>query len=178
MALPTGKTLYERLLGEDFKGLPLSLQQFHSRQQGGMAEGSLTVRHSQAFLYRTLRPFLRLPPPGEDIPVQLCVIVRRETEVWVRKIGSYRLETVQWQERDILVEKVGLFQLTYRLSVEKERMEFHFQELRIGPLQLPPVLRVEAAIEGDASQWRPHVRVLSPLFGLLFSYEGKMTHSP
>jgi hypothetical protein len=178
MAVSTGKTLYESLLREDFHRVPLSLQQFHRHPQGATAKGALTIRHSQGFFYRIFRLFLRLPPPGEDIPAQLCVIVRKETEVWVRKIGDYRLESVQWRKQDNLVEKIGFFQMTYRLSVGKERMEFHFQKLRIGPLPIPFVFRVEATVEGDASCWHPHVRVLSPLFGLLFSYEGKMTYPP
>jgi hypothetical protein len=173
-----GKTLYESLLREDFNRLPLSLQQFHRRPQGAAAEGTLTVRQSQGFTYRIFRFILRLPPPGEDVPAQLRVTVLGETEVWVRNIGGYRIETVQWRERDSLVEKIGIFRMTFRLSGGKEGMEFHFQKLRMGPLPIPPVFRVEASVEGDASCWRPRVRVLSPLFGLLFSYEGKMTPHP
>jgi hypothetical protein len=109
MAVSTGKTLYESLLREDFHRLPLSLQQFHRHPQGATAKGALTIRHSQGFFYRIFRLFLRLPPPGEDIPAQLCVIVRKETKVWVRKIGDYRLESVQWRKQDNLVEKIGFF---------------------------------------------------------------------
>jgi hypothetical protein len=178
MASSTGNSLYESLLGEDFNRLPMSIRQFHRRPHGATAKGVLTVRSSQSFLYRIFRLFLRLPPIGEEIPTQLCVNVRSGTEVWVRTIGGCRLETVQWRERDHLVEKIGCFQIKYRLSGGEEGMEFHFRQLRIGPLPLPPLIRVEATVGGDASFWHPRVRVLSPLFGFLFSYEGKMTHLP
>jgi hypothetical protein len=62
------KTLYQRLLGDDFDKLPAVLRSFHSLPHGGRALGTVTVRREAGFIRHQAARALRLPPVGEDIP--------------------------------------------------------------------------------------------------------------
>lgn len=184
----SSQTLYQRLLGEDFNRLPSILQRFHSLPHGGKASGSVTVIYSGSWLRNAsvARSLLRLPPPGENIPLSLEVLPQGARELWIRRFGreQHRLLTLQWQEDGFLIEKSGPLLFVFRVSADEQGITFHFQHNRLEPFPLRPrfsAIRVEAEAaahtedEHTDSHWHIRVHITSPLLGRLIAYEGKVT---
>jgi hypothetical protein len=174
----SNRTLYQRVLGKDFDRLPPILQRFHSRPQGGKASGFVTVRRGGGWLQHAMSQALRLPPPGEDIPVTLEVVPQGERELWVRRFGGECLRTLQWQEGEFLVEKTGPLLFVFCLCADEEGITFRFQHNRLEAFPRPhfTALGVDAAVQSEDDQgWRILVHITLPHLGRLTTYEGEVT---
>jgi hypothetical protein len=168
-------TLYQRILKESFSGLPPTLQQFHGQVEGGCAEGTVTVERGDGLLRRGLAALLRLPPPGH-LPLRLEVIVEDGCERWIRHFGNYCLDTLQWQEGSLLIEKAGLLQFGFRLIVEDSALVFQQHFCRLGKLLLPhfATLFISATVSDYDQGWQVEVVISAPIFGVITTYHGEV----
>ena len=173
-------TLYQRILGERFSRLPPALQQFHGQVKGGCAEGTVTVERGRGILRRGLAALLRLPPPGQEIPLQLEVVTENGCERWIRHFGDYCLDTLQWQEGSLLVEKAGLLQFGFRLIVEDSALVFQQQFCRLGKLPLPcfAAISISATVRDYGQGWRVEVVISAPFLGVITTYRGEVYPHP
>ena len=139
--------------------------------------GVFTVKRGQGFIRYLVAQILRLPPAGEDVPVTLEVRPRGDREIWIRHFGGQRLVTVQWQDRDFLVEKAGLLHFVFRLVGNEDGIVFEFQHNLLLGIKIPRCawLCVEAAASGADDHWRIEVTMSSPWLGLLTTYHGEVT---
>lgn len=171
-------TLYQRILGDSFSELPPVLQQFHARTDGARAGGTVTVERGRGVLRRGLATILRLPPPGREIPLQLEVVTKNGREHWIRHFGDdYCLETIQWQEDDLLIEKAGLLQFGFHLSVDESALTFQQQFCRLGKLPLLhfTTLAISATIRGKENGWQVEVIISTPILGVITTYQGEVS---
>src|SRR5690606_4732012 len=112
--------------------LPPLLQSFHDRAGGSCASGTVTVEPGAGLLRRALARLLRLPPAGCGLPLRLQVLSQQRQERWIRHFGtSYRLETLQWREGPLLIEKAGILQFAFALGVKDATLTFHQQFCRL-----------------------------------------------
>ena len=120
---------------------------------------------------------MRLPSPGDTVPVHLQVHVCGETEHWTRDFGSQRLVTMQWLDRGLLIETAGPLRFGFRLSADDMGMRFEFVRCWFAGLPLPFVFapRVTASASEYEEGWWVRVYVEAPILGMLTQYEGKVT---
>jgi hypothetical protein len=169
------QTLYQRVLGDDFARLPPILRAFHAESAGGAACGTLNVVRGRGWVRRVACVLLRLPPVGEAIAVELQVQPEGERELWIRHFAGQRIETMQWQDGEFLVEKAGPLLLVFHLEATPEALLFHFQHNAIGPFKLPfALLRVDATARGMGHSWHIEVTIRTPLLGVLTTYSGEI----
>lgn len=173
---PTTVPLYHRLLGNDFERLPPVLKSFHRLGQG-VGSGRFTVRRGNRTLHRMLAAMFGLPREGTELVTRLDVRVEGEREIWLRRFGDVEVASVQWQEGDLLIEKMGTMLLAFRLSADESGMRFHFDHARMLGLRLPRWLspRVRATVRGGESSWFVEADVSVPGLGSITSYKGELT---
>jgi len=178
----TSSTLYQRLLGNDFDKLPNILRQFHSQPQGGCATGRVTVERNAGWLRGAAANLLQLPAAGDDMNLRLQVIPRDNTERWIRYFNQQRLETVQWQEGEFLIEKAGPLHLAFTVQADETGMTFRMHhQCRTGAKVLFPshfVMRVNAHTHGAADCWKLQVNISTPLLGKIATYRGEIVPQP
>lgn len=170
-------TLYQRILGERFSQLPPTLHQFHGGVEGGCAQGTVTVERGSGVLRRSLAALLRLPPPGRELPLRLAVVAESKRERWIRHFGNdYCLDTLQWQEGSLLIEKAGLLQFGFHLIVEDSLLIFQQQFCRLGRLPLPrfAALSICATVRNHNQGWAVEVVIRAPLLGVVTTYRGEV----
>ena len=119
---------------------------------------------------------MRLPEPGEQVPVLLNMQVEADSECWTREFGSLRLVTQQWLHHGLLIETAGPSRFGFRLSAGATQMRFEF--VRCWLLGVPLAFALSPRVNASASiyedGWWIHVRVEVPVLGMLVQYEGKV----
>src|SRR5690606_20159630 len=125
---------------------------------------------------RGVATLLRLPPPGRGIPLQLEVVMENGCEHWIRHFSDYCLDTLQWQEGSLLIEKAGLLQFGFRLSVEDSLLVFQQQFCRLGKVPLPcfAALSISATVRGHNVGWAVEVVIRAPFLGVITTYRGEV----
>ena len=120
---------------------------------------------------------MRLPLPGEAVPVCLEVQTSAEGECWIRDFASQRLVTKQWLQDGLLIETAGPLRFGFRMAADAAGMRFEFARCWLLGLPLPVALspRVQATVSEYENGWWVCVRMELPALGLLTQYEGKMT---
>ncbi len=169
-------SLYRRTLGESFDCMPEVLKRFHDQPFAAAANGTLRVTRGKGVLRRIAAAVMRLPKPGEQVPVHLHVHIGGETEQWTRDFGSLRLVTKQWLDRGLLIGSAGLMRFRFRLTGDESGLRFEFVRCWFIGIPLPFILapKVNASASKYEESWWVHVCVEAPILGMLTEYEGKM----
>jgi hypothetical protein len=168
------RPLYRRILRERFEMLPEVLRRFHDTPGGGRARGTLQVERTAGRLRSVLSSLLGLPEAARDVPVRLEVAVDGNCERWVRHLQGRRLETVQWAEGDLLMERYGTVVFSSALVAEGSCLRYEFRRAWVAGIRLPQWFTpcVDGRVDAGDTGWRVAVRVAAPLVGELVHYEG------
>lgn len=136
--------------------------------------GVFVVRWGSNLAARALARVLRLPRPGEDVPVRVHILRTPGRERWVRWFGERRIESVQFLSRGELVERVGPLRLRCRLETSDGALRFVHTGASLGLVRLPRAIapRVESRVVELGGLMHVSVRVEAPLVGTVFAYEG------
>jgi hypothetical protein len=173
--------LYPRLLGVAWDSLDPSVQRVHADESLTHADGVFQVSRAPGRLLGLILDVARVPRASGGVRVRLAVVCRGPTEHWRRVFDGRPLETVQTAGGDgLLVERIGVLEIRFRLAVKHGELVFRQQSLTVclGPMRvrLPHWLALQvAAREGPAGQpdlTKVEVRVMTPGGNPLFSYRG------
>lgn len=169
--------LYRRTLGDAFDSLPPVLRRFHEQSPEAGAQGTLHITRGSGRIRQALAALMRLPLPGEQVPVVLQVQTVGEAEHWRRDFGTLRLVTQQWLQDGLLIETAGPLRFGFRLTADAKEMRFEFARCWFVGMPLPTALapRVNATASEYEDGWWLRVRIDVPLLGMLTQYEGKVT---
>ena len=170
-------SLYRRVMGEAFDALPPVLRRFHGLEAGGRAGGLLRVTRGDGRLRNLVAGAVGLPEAGEQVPLELHVLVEGDRERWVRAFGARRMVSVQWARGDMLMEGVGGVRFGFEVVIEPGGARFVCRRNWLLGLPLPSWLttRIEAEVRGGDEGWWLRVTVTAPLVGRLVEYEGEVT---
>lgn len=178
------RTLYQRLLGDDFADLPPVLRAFHGRRSGGRASGRVEVLRGRGPVHALLGRLLRLPPAGKETPLRLQVVVKGEREHWFRVFETdpvVTLNAVQSARDGLLEETFGPMRLGFRPSATPDGLRFEQAHCRLGPLTLPRAISPRAGAELTADDggngWHIDVHLEAPLLGPVLRYRGRVVES-
>jgi hypothetical protein len=172
--------LYPSLLGAAWEDLPEPVRRAHDISHPLCYRGALSVRGGRSAAARLVAALLRLPRPGEGVPVRLVVTPAVDGCCWRRTFGSQTLLTRQFRRGDWLVERFGILDLCFALIVEKGRIRYRqtAAALCVGRLRLPlprllmPVVAADAWVVDGESEMRIEIRVSAPLVGTVLEYGG------
>ncbi len=169
-------TLYRRLLGSAFDGMPDVLRSFHDRPEGGKACGEVRVTRGTTRLARTIATLAGFPPEGDSMPLTVEVLVSGERESWIRSFGSHIFSTAQWVKNGRLVERSGAMNMVFEVKASSRGM--HFRSISASmvfvPLPMALVPRAEVDAIGDEAGWSIDVRIEAAGVGPLVRYQGRV----
>jgi hypothetical protein len=177
---PAATALYQRLVGDDWRGLDAPVRRFHLTGASMSGAGSFTVRRGTRRASRMLAWLLRTPAVGEDIRARLVVTPHSGGERWHRTFDGQPFVTEQRAHPGrFLAESLGILELRFRLEVKdgalfyrQTRATFGLGSWRVPlPAWLAPRIAASEAAKGE-NRVRVSVRVYAPLVGLLLAYEG------
>jgi hypothetical protein len=166
---------YRAVLGDRFEELAPILRSFHA--DGGEARGQFDVQAGDGAVRRGLARFFRLPQPGAAQPVRLEVAVSGARQQWRRTIGRCRFHSVQWAERALLVERVGVFRFCFRLSVTDGSLRFEQCSATLLGIPLPRFASpfVTAIVNATGpTRWHVRVEIACGALGIITHYSGIM----
>ncbi len=169
-------SLYQQVLGERYTDLPLTLRRFHAQFGGGIAVGTLNITRGKGVVRNLLAAIMRLPSPGEQVPIHLTVEVFGAKERWTRRFGSLTLVTEQWARHGLLLERAGPLRFGFRVTCDETGLRFAPQRCWLLGVPLPNAIapKVNAVALGTLQGWRVCVSIESPLGGILAQYEGEI----
>jgi hypothetical protein len=167
--------LYQRLLGEDFERLPPVMRAFHTSARGGSADAIMRVERGRGLLHRIAGWLGRLPEAGEHVHTSVEVRVERDRERWIRSFEGTRVESVQWAEGDLFVERSGPLAFVFELELDPEGvLHFRLARVRFFGIPLPRFLAPSAisTVVPDREGWQVEVEMRAPILGTVLRYEG------
>jgi hypothetical protein len=180
-AAPGNTPLYQRLLGDAWRSLPLAVRAMHDVGERMSADGVATVERGSGLLSRLAGRFFGFPPAGKDISVSVFFEQRSASEIWCRRFGAQSFSSRQWAgtgrwER-LLVERFGPFSVALALVVEEETLSFVSRAWRFLGLPLPAVLRPRGhSYEREENgRFVFQAEIAHPLTGLIVRYQGALT---
>jgi hypothetical protein len=173
-AVLASESLYRRVLGSRFDELPEVLRRFHDAPAGARARGVFRVQRGAGRIRNALATVMGFPRAGNELPVELLVVVEGDRERWIREFGGRRMVSIQWAQGSELMERVGAASFSCSLLVEGSRLHYQFQRAWWIGVPLPRFLApfVESYVEAGDGGWRVLVRIFMPLLGELVCYQG------
>jgi Domain of unknown function (DUF4166)/Saccharopine dehydrogenase NADP binding domain len=177
---PDSAPLYQQLLGDAWRSLPLAIRAMHDFGETMSAEGVATVERGSGLLSRLAAFFFGFPRAGEDIPVSVFFERSGASEIWRRRFGAQSFSSLQWagtgRWEHLLVERFGPFSVALALVVEDETLSFVSRGWRFLGVPLPAVLRPRGhSYEREENgRFAFQAEIAHPLTGLIVRYRGTL----
>jgi hypothetical protein len=168
--------LYPGMLGTEWNSLAAPLRLLHA--PGGKKCGRFRVDSATSRTGRLLAKWFGLPRPAANAQVLLQITPEGGGERWERSFDGRPFVTRQFRgAKECLVERVGAWELRFRLRVENGALRYIQQSARlclgIVRLRFPLGPRVSAVERADGpNRVTASVSVRLPLIGQLIAYEG------
>jgi hypothetical protein len=172
-------SLYPRIVGERWRELPERLRTLFEVTSERRCSGRFRVRRGEGALARWLARWGGLPRAVESVDLDLTVTADAGGETWSRRFGFDELVTRQWEERGLLVERVGALEFRFQLSVSNGRLSFQQKGARLSAFALRIPLPRWFAPRVSAGSWdegrvQVSVEICFPGVGLVCGYEGSL----
>jgi hypothetical protein len=171
-------SLYRRVLGNAWPGLPASVRRIHGDASSKKWRGRARVTRGDNVAARLVAALFRFPRSSEgvDVTVEFQRSLGRET--WIRNFAGSRFSSAQYQGsgayHGLLCERFGAFTFGLGTVVENGRLRLPVRRWSILGLRLPLWLAPQSnsyEFETDGT-FRFHVDISLPLVGLVVRYEG------
>lgn len=117
--------LYATVLGPSWRVLDYTVRQFFDLPRPATANGRFNVRRGKGPLAQLLAAVLRLPRPGESVPVTL--VIHSDSpfrETWIRRFDTVRLVTEQTRVGGRIAERFGPIYLLLNLLIRSGNLRF------------------------------------------------------
>ena len=167
--------VFRQLLGTAFDTLPPALRALHAIDGHARFVGVAQVQRGTHPLAVLCAICTRLPPSGRDVPVTIDFTADAQCETWQRRFGDARMSSHLRAQGGELVERLGLLQFRFALSVVDDAIHWRLAGARLfGVLPLPStwfagVRCVERARNG---RYEFLAEAALPLIGPVMRYEG------
>lgn len=166
-------SLYSRILGPAFEGLPPALKRIHDARRCKRYVGRCDTRGG-GLIARTLARLAGLPIARTDAPIEVTVNVTATSEDWQRKFGAQRMQSRLTCREQRMEERLGPIVLSFDLSAERERIVWSLYSARLALLPVPLTWLLKCAATESLDNGRygfdvsAHVRGI----GLVVHYKG------
>lgn len=170
---------FQHVLGQDFKTLPLPLQDLHTVIDVRRWQGRARVIRGHGILSRLAGWLVRFPPASDDVLVSVEMRHTRSGEVWKRQFGRHKMRSIQRARQDKgvwkLYEHFGPLRFHIDLQSTAETIEYPVRSTRFLGIPIPAFLcpKSESSEQVDA-QGRAtfSVNISLPIAGHVVSYSG------
>lgn len=169
------ESLYQLLLGDDFRLLPPVLQQVHGSALPIRLQGTCNVERSENLVLDWVGDFMDLPRKGRDIPLIIDILPTEQGETWVRHFAGEKLESFQTIRAGKLVERFEEdVEMHYTVDATIAGLFWKLSGMRVKGVAVPGFLqpKAEAGAIAVADGISLNVIVPMPVFGTLLRYEG------
>lgn len=173
-------SLYRRVLGAAHGEMSTAGQRLHD---GAAARwtGRCTVDGASNGLGRILAALFALPPPGDDMPIEVEFVVRGGRETWIRRVGGRTMRSQQYigvrRPAGWVVERFGPIEFDLAVPVKAGRLDLVMSGMRFASVPMPrfcwPVIKANETEE--KGRFRFDVEIGLPLIGRLVRYRGFLT---
>jgi hypothetical protein len=166
--------IYRRILGTRFDELPDSLRDLHNVKTEVNVQGEFKIERGRGWIKNAIAALGKLPSSGENIPLDLKIVLANERETWNRRFGLQLMKTVQWQAGDLMIEAGGPVRFGFRLVTSSSSLELRLEKTWFCLIRLPRFLqpRIRAIETGTATGVDVDVEFSLPLLGRVISYSG------
>lgn len=166
-------SLYQQVMGPEFKRLPASIENLHRAIRNAGFHGTAQVTSGKNPLARLAAKVFGFPPAGKhDLHVQIQVDEKGET--WTRSFSGKKFSSRLQKSESYLTESFGPFQFRFNLPVTDNGLAMEMAGWKFWFVPLPLFL----APQSRASEWdedgRFHfdVPIALPVIGLMVHYRG------
>jgi hypothetical protein len=172
--------VYRRVLGADFDCLPAAVRQLHDLSAPSIWRGRANVKAGTSLVAHLLARLFRLPPAGDDQPLEVRFAPRDDHEVWERRFSRRTFVSRQYPAGALILECVGPVTLLLRPEGSGTGITLQMIGARLFGIPLPSFCVPHIAtheFEADG-RYRFDVSASLPLIGLLVSYAGWLERDP
>ncbi len=176
-------TLFQRLLGAAFDGLPEPVRRFHTLEHelfsGGRSDVAAPPRSLGALL---LSLGAGLPAPGGNVETYVRFSpLSRGREYWRRDFAGRRYRSVMEAARDgRLIEHFGPFDLYFDLAASPEGLRWSLSDWRLLKVPLPRFTKpaIECLEAANGARFTFDIDVVFPIVGHVVHYRGVLDAAP
>ncbi len=167
-------TLYERILGEKFKELSPLVQAMHTYESSNVLKGTVNIQRGKNFVAKLLNPLMGLPKEQKDALLMLELKAEKQKEVWMRTFGSDSFSSVQYQDAEQMVERMGLIKMYFDVYVEEASLCTVLKKTTILGVNVPKMFTLNISSEVKEEQGRVLflVEVSTKKGALVINYDG------
>lgn len=167
-------SVYRTLLGASYDTLPARIRALHDR--GGTYTGSASIEGEDNAFARAIRTLANLPSPVERCPLVFELRHDGDVERWTRRFGDEVMTSTIAARDGLLVEKLGLSTLRFRLEVEQRAIRWRLVSAHGLAVPLPRHLfdGVAAREFVDGRRYAFAVEATLPFAGLVVRYRGSL----
>jgi glutathione peroxidase-family protein len=180
----TTHTLYRRILGDAWDGLPARLRAMHQYTGRQVATGQADVVRGSNPLARLAAFLAGFPAAGRQVPVQVVFTPVDGGESWTRTFAGQSFTSFQsagsGKSAHLLRERFGPLTFDLALVVEGSRLSLVVRGWSIYGLPLPrflaPAGDLYESVIGDRFHF--HVEICQRFLGLVVGYRGWLEIGP
>ncbi|MBZ9648472.1 DUF4166 domain-containing protein [Sphingobium sp. 3R8] len=168
--------LFRRLLGQNIEELPPLLRQAHDADDMQRWAGKAVATRSANPIAKLLCRMMRLPSPGEDVPVSVLFERRSGTERWSRAFAGRRYRSSLAERNGLMFERMGPATNIFRLSAVAGQLHLDLVGFRFLGIPFPGWARphCQAREREEAGHYVFDVPVSLPWLGHVIRYTGRM----
>ena len=169
-------TLYEELLGESFSALSPKVQAMHRYEKQNILKGKVNIRRGSTFLAKFMNLLMRLPKEQNEAFLMLELTKQEKQEQWKRTFGTDLFSSVQYKEDDVMVEKMGLVKMYFRVFEKEKALCTILEKSTVLGLRIPKIFTVKVTSKVEEVNGKVHffVEVRSFKKVLIIQYDGKI----
>ncbi|MEM7206579.1 MAG: DUF4166 domain-containing protein [Pseudomonadota bacterium] len=171
--------LYQKVLRTAYRDLHKNIQTMHKFKARKTVRGKATVVRGNSWLSKLIAHLIGFPAATDNIDVEVTFTRDKEQELWQRKFGTYRFESVQEFGKGrfdgLLVERFGFLTFGLALLVHDGNLYLQPQRWTCFGIPMPCGLLPRGntyETTDDLGRFQFHVEIVAPLAGLIVKYIG------
>ena len=167
-------SLFKRLLGASFDGLPAPIRRVHDDREHKVLSGRCHISRGSGLLVSLLGWAASLPRSGDDLPLSVSFLRDGAGEVWSRDFGGHPMRSTLTERDGLLEEVLGPARFRFALHVDDRGVAWSVAGISVLGVPLPVTWfkAVTARQSVQAGRYTFDVRAELPWIGLLVHYHG------
>ncbi|WP_333678518.1 DUF4166 domain-containing protein [Dyella sp.] len=137
--METNDALFPALLKPAWHDLPGSVRAMHGATPRILARGKADVEGDGNVMLRTLRWLLKLPPPGPEQALELCIERQGHREIWTRRFARGQMQSTLRHDATAthLWEQLGAVTLRFTLRPDADGVAWQLNGARVLGIPVP-----------------------------------------
>ena len=111
----------------------------HGSAPRTLARGKADVEGDGNAMLRTLRYLLKLPPPGPEQALEVCIERQGDQETWTRRFARGQMQSTLGRDATdtYLLEKLGPMTFRFTLHPDAHGVAWHLKDARVLGIRMP-----------------------------------------